>query len=146
MATIKSIKIKYNNLEGIFMLKNNQYFLINLLLFLNFSANGMLRKNLSPSTKSILSQSYFGKNIIGESVDDLVLKGVDHIFKNGDSFKARAGSGQQAYNVTYIPTDSRDRLHLLRNPVSLKYLAHEFLAYFKGSLNVNDGLGQASPF
>ena len=33
------------------------------------------------------------------NLDDLVLKGIRHIKDNGETFKARAGSGQQAYDV-----------------------------------------------
>lgn len=85
-----------------------------------------------------------GARIRGKSVDELVLKGIKHIDKHGKNFKAKAGSGKQAYDVSYTLLNPQDRLHSIRSEKSIKYFCRELLAYFKGSLNVNDGLAQAS--
>lgn len=82
--------------------------------------------------------------IAARSLDDLVIKGVKNIRDNGELFNARAGSGQQAYDVTYTLLDPLDRLHSIRKSKSIRYFSRELLAYFKGSLNVDDGLAQAS--
>ncbi len=37
-----------------------------------------------------------------------------------------------------------NRVHNLRKPAAVKYLCRELLAYFNGSLNINDGLAQVS--
>lgn len=84
--------------------------------------------------------------IKAQSVDDLVTQGVKFISQNGIRFESRAGSGIQAYNVNYILEGSLNRVHVLRDPKSVKYFARELLAYFKGSLNVADGLDKASKF
>jgi thymidylate synthase len=78
------------------------------------------------------------------NIDSLVIQGIRHIKDHGELFEARAGSGQQAYDVTYTLTNPLYRVHNLRMPTSVKYFCKELLAYFKGSLNVNDGLAQAS--
>ena len=78
------------------------------------------------------------------NLDDLVLKGIRHIKDNGETFKARAGSGQQAYDVSYTLLDPKNRLHLIRKPRSTRYFCRESLAYFKGGLDVDEGLAQAS--
>lgn len=83
-------------------------------------------------------------SIVGENVDELVLKGIKSIKEKGELFEARAGSGQQAYDVTYTLVSPLNRVHNIRKPVALRYLCRELLAYFNGSLNVNDGLAQAS--
>jgi len=83
-------------------------------------------------------------NIIGNNVDELVLKGINHIKNNGELFEARAGSGQQAYDVNYTLLNPLNRVHNIRQPIATKYFCRELLAYFKGSLDVNDGLAQAS--
>jgi thymidylate synthase len=79
-------------------------------------------------------------------VDDLVIQGIRHIYEHGERITPRAGNALQAYGVTYVLKNARDRVHTLRRPVSARYLARELLAYFRGSLNVNEGLVQASPF
>ncbi len=84
--------------------------------------------------------------IIKDSLDELVLDGIKHISENGEKFNARAGSGQQAYEVSYILKNPRRRLHLIRKKQALKYFSRELLAYFNGSLKVNEGLSQASTF
>ena len=88
----------------------------------------------------------FSFNIISSNLDELVIEGIKHIEANGDYFNARAGSGIQAFDVNYILTNSQDRIHLLRDPTSTRYLSRELLAYFRGSLNVDEGLSQASSF
>lgn len=83
-------------------------------------------------------------NIVDKNLDGLVLKGVRHIKDNGEMFKARAGSGQQAHDVSYTLLNPADRLHNIRHPRSTKYFCRESLAYFRGSLKVDEGLAQAS--
>lgn len=83
-------------------------------------------------------------NIIGNNIDELVIKGIAHIKNKGDLFEAQAGSGQQAYDINYTLLNPLNRVHNLRNPVATKYFCRELLAYFKGSLDVNEGLAQAS--
>lgn len=83
-------------------------------------------------------------HIVSSNLDELVLQGIQHIKENGSRFEARAGSGQQAYDVSYTLSNPKNRVHNLRAPVSTRYLSREFLAYFKGSLKVEDGLKQAA--
>lgn len=78
------------------------------------------------------------KSIIGESVDSLVLQGIDYVEENGEMINARAGDGLQSYNVDYILTNPLNRVHNLRAPKSVEYLSRELLAYFKGTLDVED--------
>lgn len=84
--------------------------------------------------------------ITAPTVDDLVQQGIRHIQSEGDVFEARAGSGRQAYGTIYVLEDPTARVHTLRAPQSVTYLARELYAYFVGSLNVEDGLAQAAPF
>lgn len=98
----------------------------------------------SNGTINSASPAYQTTDIAEKSLDELVLKGTKHILENGTKFTARAGSGQQAYNVSYTLLNPINRLQLLRQPKSIKYFCRELLAYFKGSLKVNDGLAQAS--
>lgn len=95
---------------------------------------------------SLYTQDYIIEpvNIIGTNIDDLVTKGIQHIEEHGSRFEARAGSGKQAYDVNFILSDPHNRVHTLRAPVATRYLCRELLAYFKGSLDVNDGLAQAA--
>ena len=83
-------------------------------------------------------------HLVGENIDDLILKGIKNIKDKGELFEARAGSGQQAYDVNYTLLNPLNRVHRLREQVSRRYFCRELLAYFKGSLNVNEGLSQAS--
>ena len=83
-------------------------------------------------------------SIAEHDLDALILSGVQHIESHGERFNARAGNGQQAHDVAYTLLDPTDRLHLIRQPTSIKYFCRELLAYFKGSLHVKDGLSQAS--
>ncbi len=93
------------------------------------------------------SEPYVSPITIAEQdLDSLILKGIQNIKENGELFKARAGSGQQAYDVTYTLLKPLNRLHLLRKPKSIRYFCRELLAYFRGSLKVNEGLAQASAF
>jgi thymidylate synthase len=85
-------------------------------------------------------------SIKSDNLDDLILQGIKHISEHGERFEARAGSGQQAYDVSYTLLNPTRRLHFLRSPKSIKYFCRELLAYFKGSLKVNEGLAQASAF
>lgn len=82
--------------------------------------------------------------IVADNVDELVLGGIKHIRDNGDCFQARAGSGQQAYDVSYALTNCNNRVHYLRKVAAIKYFSRELLAYFKGSLSVEDGLKQSA--
>lgn len=82
--------------------------------------------------------------IVADNVDALVLDGIKHIRENGDLFQARAGSGQQAYDVSYALTNCNNRVHNLRKAAAIKYFSRELLAYFKGSLSVEDGLKQSA--
>lgn len=83
-------------------------------------------------------------HIMGESLDELVVLGIQHISVHGKSIEARAGAAQQSSNVNYTLVDPCKRIHLLRAPVSVQYFCRELLAYFNGSLKVQDGLAQAS--
>src|SRR5438874_11609106 len=83
-------------------------------------------------------------NIVSENVDGLVVKGIQYIKKFGERIDVIAGKGIQAYAVNYILLDSRQRLHNLRYPKSLQYFCRELVAFFKGSLNIDGGLEQAS--
>lgn len=90
--------------------------------------------------------NYESTIIAADNVDSLVQQGVRHILDNGDRFDARAGSGIQAYGTTYVLENPVARIHTLRAPSSVQYLARELQAYFIGSQDVEDGLAQAAPF
>jgi thymidylate synthase len=90
--------------------------------------------------------SYTTTSIVGKSIDELVIKGVKHIKENGIRIEARAGSAIQAFSVDYILSNSLNRVHNLRAPDTIRYFARELLAYFKGDLNIHNGLIQASHF
>lgn len=85
------------------------------------------------------------KDIIGDTVDSLVVQGIDYVRQNGEPLDARAGTGVQAYNVNYILTDPLNRVHSLRAPASVQYLSRELLAYFNGSLDAAD-MAKAAKF
>jgi len=93
-----------------------------------------------------MSTNFENTTLIGQSVDELVQLGARHVQANGDRFDARAGSGVQAWGTTYVLEDAAARVHTLRAPESVTYLARELHAYFLGSLAVEDGLAQAAPF
>ncbi len=78
------------------------------------------------------------KEIIEDSVDKLVIKGLAHIKETGEKVSARGLSGLQSYNVNYILTNPRNRVHTLRLPDSVKYLAKELMVFFSGSLKATD--------
>jgi len=112
---------------------------------------------LSVMVLSVMGSNILGKDITGwseeydcsitiaeQNLDDLILKGIQNIRDKGELFKARAGNGQQAYDVSYTLLNPINRLHLIRQPKSIKYFCRELLAYFKGSLRVDEGLAQAS--
>lgn len=84
-------------------------------------------------------------NIYGESVDELIIKASNNIIKTGQRINSRAGSALQSYGINYILVNPRNRIHTLRSG-ALTYLCREFIAYFKGSLKVDDGLVVASKF
>ncbi len=98
------------------------------------------REDSSTSVSKLVEHHHIAK----DSLDELVIAGIRLINSIGYQFKALAGNGIQAYNVTYTLLNPRNRLHLLRQPCSTRYLCRELLAYFKGSLQVNEGLAQAS--
>lgn len=83
-------------------------------------------------------------SLAADTLDELVLRGIRHIDTEGESFSANAGTGKQAYDVNYTLFNPRNRLHLLRADKALPYFCRELLAYFRGSLNVEDGLAQAA--
>ncbi|OGZ69582.1 MAG: hypothetical protein A3D44_03335 [Candidatus Staskawiczbacteria bacterium RIFCSPHIGHO2_02_FULL_42_22] len=79
-------------------------------------------------------------DIIGDSVDKLVIRGLTHIKNKGERISARGLTGLQAYNVNYVLVNPKNRIHWLRAPASVTYLSRELLMYFKGSLNIK-GMG-----
>lgn len=95
--------------------------------------------------KTILELIPKNNTIVANNIDDLVIKGIEHILKNGERFEARAGSGQQAYGVNYILINPKNRVHYIRKDAAIKYFSREMIAYFNGSLKVDDGLAQAAP-
>jgi thymidylate synthase len=111
-----------------------KHFFLIFSIFVYFKSYGMEKEYLIPEVKSLIAQN----------VDELVLKGIKYIKDNGELFEARAGAGQQAYDVSYTLSNPLHRVHNLRKEVAIKYFSRELLAYFKGSLNVNDGLAQAA--
>ncbi|HHF4335540.1 thymidylate synthase [Haemophilus influenzae] len=84
-------------------------------------------------------------NISADNIDDLVSKGCSLILNEGIDISSRAGKAKQCYNVNYTLINPRNRVHSLRKQAK-GYLCKELLAYFKGSLDVSEGLGQASKF
>jgi thymidylate synthase len=77
-------------------------------------------------------------DISGKSVDELVIKGLNYIKKNGERVSARGLSGLQVYNINYILKNPKRRVHTLRAPSSVRYLAREILAFFNGSLKAEE--------
>jgi thymidylate synthase len=78
------------------------------------------------------------------TLDGLFLQGAGIILRDGRDINSRAGEALQVTNVGYDLADSRNRIFWLRHPTSTKYMCREFLAYFRGSLHVEDGLSHAS--
>lgn len=97
------------------------------------------------NTKVSVSNLFTNSTLVADNIDELVLKGIKHIYATGERFNARAGSGQQAYDVNYILTNPNNRVHNIRKAPAIRYFSREMLAYFNGSLKVNDGLAQAAP-
>ena len=83
-------------------------------------------------------------SFVADNMDDLVFQGIQHIQEFGERLVSRNGPGLQAFQVDYVLTNSRSRLHLLRAPDTIRYLCRELIAYFRGSLLVKDGLSDAS--
>ncbi|EGV7467158.1 thymidylate synthase [Salmonella enterica] len=94
---------------------------------------------------SFISSNNNFHTIAADSVDELVKSGVYHILSEGEKISSRAGDAQQAYGVNYLLKKPMNRLHTTR-PGAIRYLAREFVAYFKGSLKAEDGLAKASKF
>lgn len=84
-------------------------------------------------------------DIVANSVDELVKLGIENIINTGDRISTRAGHAIQSYDVNYILSDSRNRVHMMR-PEAIRYFTRELIAYFRGSLSVNEGLSAASSF
>jgi thymidylate synthase len=82
--------------------------------------------------------------VTSPTLDGLFLEGAGIIIREGRKINTHAGEALQVVNVVYVLTNSRNRVFLLRNPTSTRYMCRELLAYFRGSLNVEDGLAQAS--
>lgn len=68
--------------------------------------------------------------LVGENIDDLILKGIKNIKDKGELFEARAGSGQQAYDVNYTLLNPLNRVHTLREQVSRRYFCRELFSLF----------------
>lgn len=97
-----------------------------------------------PAIDTITAEPRYA-DIRAGNIDTLVARGVEHIVTHGERIAARAGDAWQAYGVNYVLTNPLDRLHLARDG-AVRYLCRELVAYFNGSLNVADGLSQASSF
>jgi thymidylate synthase len=110
----------------------------------NFSSANRHDHNVEEVTRSLGREVEY-QDLRSSCVDELVESGVQYILKHGVPISSRAGAARQAYGVSYTLTDPTNRLHTSR-PGAIKYLAREFLAYFKGSLVASDGLEQASSF
>ncbi|MFA6066745.1 MAG: thymidylate synthase [Candidatus Babeliaceae bacterium] len=117
--------------------KNNDFFRACLLLSLLL----LFYNTVAIYNKILLSESI---NIVSDNVDELIIKAIKNITENGTYIQDNPKPCQQAYSVHYTLLNPLNRVHNLRNPVSKKYLCKELLAFFKGSLNVHDGLAQAS--
>ncbi|MCL4353032.1 thymidylate synthase [Patescibacteria group bacterium] len=96
--------------------------------------------------KDFASFNIVNKNIISDNMDELIVKDIKTIKLTGHPINVSNGTGIQTYGINYILLNSRNRLHYLRAPTSIRYFCRELIAYFKGSLNVEEGLAQASSF
>ncbi|MCY9845810.1 thymidylate synthase [Vibrio caribbeanicus] len=101
--------------------------------------------NISSEIEKPIQENKNIINIREDSVDRLVRSSILNIINNGSRVRVRAGDALQCYGVNYILENPRNRVHSLR-PEALKYLCNEFIAYFKGSLNAEEGLAKASKF
>lgn len=79
-----------------------------------------------------------------DSVDGLVVQGIDYVEQIGRRVAARRGDAKQAIGVTYVLEDSYRRLHCLRAPAAIRYFSRETLAFLQGNLDSRTGLGLAS--
>jgi thymidylate synthase len=86
------------------------------------------------------------KELSGQTIDELILKGIQHVKQTGERVSVIVGDALQSYEVTYVLLNSRNRVPSLRLPKSLKYFCKEVLAYFGGELKVSEGLGKASSY
>lgn len=93
-----------------------------------------------------MSNSQTITTIESEVLDEIIIKGIEFILQNGVRMNATTGSGLQVHGMTYILKNSLNRLHGLRYPESIRYFCKELLAFFTGSLSVNDGLSNASKY
>ena len=85
------------------------------------------------------------RDIARDSVDGLVLEAIKHVRENGEPINARAGDGVQAFNVNYILKNPLNRVHVLRAPNSVSYLAREMMVYLSGTLSA-EKMAKASKF
>lgn len=135
MKKLKNINFYYNFLR------------INFLLVLFTNTNAMEAPSASiPQEGSAINEAYLlpdSTNILSDNIDELVLKAIKHISENGVMIKDNPKPCQQVYSTDFTLLNPLNRVHNLRGPAR-KYLCRELLAFFKGSLNVNDGLAQAS--
>ncbi len=90
--------------------------------------------------------AYKDKLIKATSVDELVKEGIKYIQGSGKRILTTSGPALQSNNVTYVLENSFNRVHTLRELISIKYFARELFAYIVGSLKVNEGLSDASKF
>ena len=91
--------------------------------------------------KVMINKSLYKEKLIKAcSVDELVKKGIKYIQESGGRIWTTSGLALQSNNVTYVLDNSFNRVHTLREPVSMKYFARELFAYFVGSLKVDEGL------
>lgn len=93
-----------------------------------------------------MNNQYVSKEIVANSIDELVASGIRHIQSSGRPIHTTSGPAIQANNVTYVLTDTHKRVHTLRAPTSIKYFSRELYAYLKGSEYAKDGLSDASKF
>src|SRR5947209_6502591 len=94
---------------------------------INGAAVGDLRPDLTSSQNDANGHEFefqfqhTSRDLICDSVDDLVTRGIENVLSTGREVRTRAGAALQSYNVNYVLTNSRDRLHLLRKP-AVQYL------------------------
>ena len=83
--------------------------------------------------KDFASFNIVNKNIISDNMDELIVKDIKTIKLTGHPINVSNGTGIQTYGINYILLNSRNRLHYLRSPTSIRYFCRELIAYFKGS-------------
>lgn len=121
----------------------NYFFRVLIVIFYLFGPLHAMEQMEISDTKSEFIPT--PRNLVSSNLDQLVLDGIRHIRNEGELFEARAGSGQQAYDVSYTLSNPLNRVHTIRKTPAIRYFCRELLAYFKGSLKVDEGLGQAAP-